>query len=158
MTHRYTPSTHGLPWFAAALAVVLLAPATGAASAAPAPGFHLGTDGQWAYGGNRTVSINGTGPGHNLTYTLTAWFGFHVVLTQTTLSNGNTQLEAQRTMGASFLAHYCVPDCVTPVATASISYRAFELLTGFTNLTANATDLVNGSAVPAIGLLLLANI
>ncbi len=134
----------GVALLVAALAVPAFAGAAGAAptvSTATAPT----ASGSWAYGGqgwsNGTIS-NGTA-----TVSWTASFGWDVVFTATDLPNNGTQLEEQRTVGISLDVTY-----TSTKATIQYTYHADEVDTAFANVTNDSTVLVNGSAVPALGL------
>lgn len=104
----------------------------------------------WAYAGNRSISTSGATP--NGTYHLTASFGYVVTLNETTGAGGALALLAHRVMSASYTLDYCAPSCSAPTETATIAFRALEVLDGVANLTTAAQVTVDGSPVAAVGL------
>ncbi|HZY71256.1 MAG TPA: hypothetical protein VFF67_09820 [Thermoplasmata archaeon] len=104
---------------------------------------------QWAYGAEKWVNVSVTVP--NATYSAQAFFGWHVVFTATNTSLTTVELEAQRTMVASFSATMCSPNCTHPSFHGSMNVRGAEQDAGFTNLTALASVYENHTAVPALG-------
>jgi hypothetical protein len=121
--------------------------------ATPPGGFHhaLGGATEWAYGGNRSFDLST--PARNGTLSLASHFGYQVLLNASSGAPGITQMEVQRTMGAVSRITYCVPSCTTPSLSATIEYHAVEQLTGFVNVTNTSSVRVNGSAVPALGVM-----
>ncbi|HEV2166101.1 MAG TPA: hypothetical protein VGS23_03865, partial [Thermoplasmata archaeon] len=108
----------------AVLAALVLPSFAPAASASPVTEAGAAAPHQWAFGGQRwanlTVSFNGG------TFTSRAYFGEHVVLTETNTSATTRQIEGVRTVGASYFAQYCRPDCTHPNASANLSLRAWQ--------------------------------
>jgi hypothetical protein len=139
-------------WVAAAGVALLLAfvvvpalsgaaNATSVTSAAPAV-----TSNQWAYGGEGWSNYSGTlGNG---TITWSASFGWTVVFTATATGAGVTLIEEQRTVGITIAATF-----VGPIRTIDYNYHGQEVDTAFANVTNQSTVYVNGSAVPALGIL-----
>lgn len=109
----------------------------------------------WAYGAYRT--INASGSGHDQQgpygYSVRAYYGIQVILNQTNVSATQSQVEIQRTLGATAYWTYCRPSCATPILTANITVKALEVGAGFSNLTATGTVYENGSAVSGVALL-----
>lgn len=105
---------------------------------------------QWAYGAQKWVNVTIDFP--NATYTQHAFFGWQVIFTATNTSNTTQSWEVERTVGADFFAQYCQPNCSAPTAYGNLTVLGLEHDAGFANLTDTATVYVNGSAVPAVGL------
>lgn len=130
-------------WVALVLSVptlTLYAPA-GAATSTTSPNT-------WAYAGARSAS--GSGPFRNGILTVSERFAYGVSLAETPGVAGTFELAAVRSMGAVLNASYCAPSCSNPTVQASVAYHAFEVLTGFTNLTTNSSlVLANGTRVAA---------
>jgi hypothetical protein len=125
---------------------------TPAASGSPTRAAGLGSGANaWAYGATRNLTASGLT--HNGTYSLTASFGFQVVVNQSSGPDNVISLASTRTQAASFSINYCAPSCAHPTVTAHLAYRSFERLLSTTNLTSNGTVSVNGSSVPALALL-----
>jgi len=135
----------GVALLVAALAVPALAGTASAASTLSAAGTTPSSSQQWAYGGQGWS--NGTETLGNATATWNASFGWSVVFTATNTSNTTVQLEEQRTVGVSVDVAYAGPH-----ASAQYRLHAYEQDTAFANVTDAATVLVNGSAVPALGI------
>ena len=132
--------------------IALLSPVgTGIASASGSvhPTTSAANASGWAYVGHRDINVSGTA--RNGTYSLSASFGFAVVVNRTTLPGGGMELDATRAMGAAYDLAYCAPTCTHPTLTASVRFRATEEVSGHANLTAAAQVVANGSAVPGIG-------
>jgi hypothetical protein len=131
----------------AALVAMAVVPAVaGTASASPAPNATVDPSNQWAYGG--MGYSNGSITFGQATLTWNASFGWTVVFTETNTSNTTFQLEEQRTVGISVGATLTAPE-----TTAHYKYHGQEVDVGFANLTNDSTVYVNGSPVPALGLL-----
>ncbi|MCI4317339.1 MAG: hypothetical protein L3J96_02265, partial [Thermoplasmata archaeon] len=111
----------------------------------------LGSATEWAYGGNRSFDLST--PARNGTLSLASHFGYQVLLNASAGAPGVTQMEVQRTMGAVSRIAYCVASCTAPSLSATIEYHAVERLTGFANVTNTSSVRVNGSAVPAFGII-----
>jgi hypothetical protein len=103
----------------------------------------------WAYGAVESASYTG----HNLlwVYSVTAIFGFSVVINETDHSSMYT-LNATRTMGAIVNVSYCRPDCAHAVARGNISDHAWEVLDVTSNLTSAGTVYESGTPVTALAL------
>jgi hypothetical protein len=138
---------------AVCLAALLLPAVVPLAEAAPVGmvGNGNGPPQQWAYGAQtwRNVTENSS----NYQYSGRAYFGWEVILTATNTSTSTTQLEADRTIGISYFASYCAPNCAQPRVTGNVSIQAWQHQVEFANLTSNATVDENGSASPALGLM-----
>jgi len=138
-------------WVAAGVALlvaVAIVPAlTGAANAAPITTATASDPAnQWAYGGQGWV--NGSTQFGNATITWSGHFGWTVIITVTATGPTTAMFEEQRVVGATFTT-----TASTPYRSVSYNYHAQESDTAFANIT-NASDVyVNGSAVPAIGIL-----
>ena len=146
---RRRPATGRILSAATALTLLLAVPALlPPVSAAPAAGAATGQ--QWAYGAVKIVNASGTSP--NGTYSAHAFFGYHVIFSQTNTSATVSLLELERTMASNITVTYCQPDCTTPLTTASISLRAQETDTGFANVTTQANVTVGGVPVSAVGI------
>jgi hypothetical protein len=142
----------------AVLTALALPAFAGAAGASPIVPLAGGASQQWAYGGqhwwNNTVTFG------NGTFTTRAYFGEQVVLTATNTSSTTREFEGVRTVGESFYAQYCRPNCSSAVDSANLSLNGWQQLTAFVNLTTAATvyEMVssNGSTtvvgVPALGI------
>ena len=147
---------HGQPWVsiatlgAAALALLLVPGLVAPASAAPTA-LSGSVSQQWAYGAEKWVNV--TESFGNATYSAHAFLGWHVVYTATNTSSSTVALEAQRTVAGSYYASLCSPNCSSAIGQGNLSIVGWETDTGFANLTTNASVLVNGSAVAAVGLL-----
>lgn len=135
----------------AAMMVLLVLPAiAGSAAATPAPN-PAGAPVQWAYGGERWVNVSVSFP--NGSYQAHAFFGWHVIFTATNTSNTTVELEAQRTMAASFTAQYCSPGCANATTYGNLSVKGWERDTGFVNLTTTASVTENHNVgVAALGI------
>ncbi len=117
-----------------ALVLPVIAPGL---DAAPTTATSGGAPQEWAYGAqhwsNTSVQfLDGT-------YTSKAYFGWQVVITETNTSATTQEIEGVRTIGVSYFAEYCRPNCTSPNATANLTLRAHEQQTAFVNLTDNAT-------------------
>ncbi len=134
----------------AALVAFLIAP--GLASPASASAVPLGSTApqQWAYGAEKWVNVSVILP--NATYTSQAFVGWQVVYTATNTTLGGVELEAQRTMGATFASKFCSPNCASPSVLGLLNISGWSKIAGFANLTATASVYENGSPVLAIGL------
>lgn len=130
-----------------------------AAAAAPVPAVSTATTGTsstvWAYGALKTVSLSGKGVDATspYAYTINAYYGWQVILTQTNISANVTELELNRTVGLTFYASYCRPNCASPYANENVTILYHESGAAFANVTDAATVTENGHAVPAFGLL-----
>ncbi len=104
----------------------------------------------WAYGGLRSIAPHGQG----LTYgwSASATFGFAVVLSQASGSDGSYGVTANRTMGLILSAEFCRPSCAHPLAYAQVYYHAWESEHAALVLNSTASVTVGGDAVPAVGL------
>ncbi len=134
----------------AALVAFLVAPALVSPASASAVPLGSSTPQQWAYGAQKWVNVSVTLP--NATYSSQAFFGWQVIYTATNTTLGGVQLEAQRTMAATFASRFCSPSCSSPTVLGILNISGWSKDAGFANLTALATVYENGSAVPAIGL------
>ncbi|HEV2317764.1 MAG TPA: hypothetical protein VGV89_09375 [Thermoplasmata archaeon] len=137
-----------------ALVVVLALP--GLVLAAAPPGSARPASGTsevlWAYGATKNLSITAT-YGHNASYSITGWFGYHVILTQTNLSSTQFMLELNRTMGFVYDAAFCAPVCgSTARVSANITMRATDHEVGFANFTRAGSVYVNGTSVRALAI------
>ncbi|HKS59359.1 MAG TPA: hypothetical protein VJS68_01110, partial [Thermoplasmata archaeon] len=130
---------------------VLSAPAAAAPATPMAPSASVSAASQWAYGGQQWTNVTVTT--NNVTYQLSAYFGWAVVFTQTNTSATTVMLEAQRTMGAHLDASLCAPNCQNPVLNGSVHMKGYEQQTAFANFTLLGTVYVNGSATAALGLI-----
>ena len=109
-------------------------------------GGHL-SDTQWAYGGQGWS--NWTFTFGNVTMTYNSSFGWTVVFTVVSNSTtGITMLEEQRTVGITVWSNVTKPNL-----TVAYYYHAFEMDGAFANITNQSTVYVNGTAVPALGIL-----
>ena len=130
------------------LLVTLAIPLFGAAAqAAPAPSAGSGVQ-QWAYGADKWVNASITTT--NATATIHAFLGWHVIFTATNTSTSTFELEAQRTIGASYFADLCVPNCSAPKMHMNLTVTGWETDAGFANFTTNGTVYENGTAVQAL--------
>ncbi|MCI4317697.1 MAG: hypothetical protein L3J96_04095, partial [Thermoplasmata archaeon] len=120
------------------------------AQAAPVP-TSTGAPQQWAYGAQKWVNVSAMLP--NGTFTVHAFFGWDVILTATNTSSSTVAVEAVRTMGASYSAQFCNPNCVSAATMGNVSMSAVESDAGFVNMTGNATVFENGAATPALGIM-----
>ncbi len=133
----------------ALLVAVAIVPAlAGAANAAPVTTATTPTANQWSYGGqgwsNGTVQIG------NATINWTGMYGWTVTftVTQTSTTPGIWMVEEQRMVGATLQV-----TLTTPVRLVQYFYHAQENDTAFANVTNGSVVYVNGSAVPALGLM-----
>ncbi|MGI0132254.1 MAG: hypothetical protein ACREDK_04070 [Thermoplasmata archaeon] len=133
------------------MAILLAVPSVAAVEGAGATPAASPALQEWAYGAARTV--NGSGATPNGSYVAHAFFGYHVILTQTNTSSSTYLLELKRTMASNITVTYCDPDCAAPLATSTLSLRAMEVDTGFANVTTQASVTVNGTSVPATGII-----
>jgi hypothetical protein len=145
-SHRRTTALWGV---LAVAALVVPALAATAAASAPAPQPNAPPV-QWAYGGSRWVNV--TTDFANSQYEAHAFFGWTVIFTLTNTSNSTFEIEAQRTLGATYTAQYCSPTCATPKGSLSLVATGVERETGFANFTVNGTVDESGASVPALGL------
>jgi hypothetical protein len=135
---------------AAMLALLIVPGLAVPASATPTPLSGAASQ-QWAYGAQKWVNVSATYG--NATYDAHAFFGWHVVWTATNTSATTTQLEVQRTVQGSYYADLCSPNCANATNSGNLTIVGWETDTGFANLTDAATVTMNGSQVPAVGLL-----
>jgi hypothetical protein len=144
-------TTSSLTTIGAAILVLLVLPSlAGSVGATPTPNPG-GAPVQWAYGGQRWVNVSVTLP--NASYQSHAFFGWQVVFTATNTSNTTVELEAQRTMAASFDAQYCSPNCANASTYGNLSVKGWERDAGFANLTTAATVTeAHNTSVAALGL------
>ena len=132
----------------ASSATLASSPAGCAATSVSSGGQSSGSsDTQWAYGGqgysNWTLSY------HDITFSYNSSFGWTVILTVVTNSaTGVTMLSEQRTLGITVWANI-----TSPKFTANYLYHAFEQDGAFANVTNRSAVYVDGSPVPALGLL-----
>ncbi|HEV2519210.1 MAG TPA: hypothetical protein VGX00_01125 [Thermoplasmata archaeon] len=143
-----------------AMLIPALAPVAGAAPLTPA---NAGSPITWAFGGQRWV--NTSVQFGNATFTSRAFFAEHVMITLTNTSATTRELEGVRTIGVSYFAEVCRPNCAHPNASANLTLRAWQQVVAFVNLTTNATvyertssqsngtNVTAGVAVPALGVL-----
>jgi len=136
---------------AAALVALLIVPGLASPASATSVALSGSSSQQWAYGAQKWANV--TLNFGNSTYTAHAFFGWQVVFTATNTSTTTVMLEAQRTMVGSFYADLCAPNCASPTARGNLSIVGWEKDAGFANVTTLGTVYVNGSAVPAVGLL-----
>ena len=118
----------------AALVIPSFAPGAMAGPATPAT---TGAPQQWAFGGQRWANLSVSF--YDGTFTSRAYYGEQVVITETNTSATTRQIEGVRTVGASYFAEYCQPNCTNPNASANLTLRAWQQLTAFVNLTTAAT-------------------
>ncbi len=137
-------------WIAVGVALLMtvaIVPAlSGAGHAAPITTATTSPSDQWSYGGQGWS--NGSLQFGNSTVNWTGVFGWTVTFTVTNVSVGVWTVEEQRTVGATFTL-----DVQTPSRTADYYYHAQEIDTAFANVTNASAVYVNGSAVPALGIL-----
>ena len=136
-------------WIAAGVALlvtVAIVPALfGAASAAPIATATSNPATQWNYGGEGWS--NGSVQFGNATIEWSAMFGWTVAVTVTETSAGNWTVEEVRTVGTTLTV-----TATTPVHTITYQGHDQEVDTAFANITNDSVVYVNGSAVPAIGI------
>jgi hypothetical protein len=135
--------------FLVVLALPALAPGTQAAPVSPAGVNTSGS--QWAYGGWTWANSSVSFP--NGTLGVSSFFGWHVIYTATNTSNSTVELEVERTAAAKLTASFCSPDCANATTQANLSIVGWERSYHFVNLTRQASVTVNGTAVPAWGIL-----
>ncbi len=123
----------------------------GASGTAPAGPAAVGTL-EWAYGANYSGSASWTNTSSGYTATLSAHFGWHTILAQTSGADGMIQLNASRTMALDYALTFCKPDCTNPTTSGNVTFRAWQTERGFANLTNNGSVRVNGTDVPALAL------
>ncbi len=138
-------------WIAAGVALlvaVAIVPAlSGAANAASVtPATSANPANQWAYGGQGWS--NGTVQLGNTTINWSAMYGWTVVFTVTPTASGVWMIEEQRTIAATVSA-----SATGPVRSIVYHFHTQEADTGFANVTNGSSVYVNGSAVPALGIL-----
>jgi hypothetical protein len=136
--------------FLLVLALPALAPGASAATVGtqsnPSPQV------QWAYGAETWANASVT-YGNGSTFVIHSYYGWNVVWSATNTSNTTEMLEVERTAGVGVFAEFCAPNCAQPVSQANLTLKAWEKSDGFVNLTRAATVNLNGSAVPAWGIL-----
>jgi len=134
-----------------ALFLVSVLPAAAAATATPdltpGPTYTL-----WAYGVVRTVSFTGSST-DGYDFQGSATYGYTVLLNQTNLTSTTFELFANRTMAAQLSIEYCVPNCRSPTATATVTHDAWEAVDAWANFTTDANVSESGQNVSAIGLI-----
>lgn len=149
-----TTTRRALPTLALlGLAVIVAVPFSAAtpvvATAAP---FHSTTQ-QWAYGAYRSFSLHGsTGAPAAHEYSINAYFGFQVILTETNLSPNVSLVEIQRTMAIGLFEDVCAPSCASARGSANLTLRALEVGTGFANLSTAGRVYEGGHATPALAI------
>lgn len=109
----------------------------------------------WAYGALKTVSLSGKGVDSTspYAYTINAYYGWQVILSQTNVTANVTEIEINRTVGLVFYASYCRPDCSSPFANENVTILYHESGAGFVNLTNTAQVDENGRSVAAVGVI-----
>jgi hypothetical protein len=130
------------------------APGIGAARAAPpttASELPAGTS-QWAYGANYTATGTWTNSSGGYSASLTAYYGWQTILTQTNQSSSSFTLQIQRTTAVDYWLTFCKPGCSNPTWTGNMTFKAWESEVGFANLTTNGSVTENGVSVPALAL------
>lgn len=134
-----------------ALFVISVLP--GLVSAAPTPDLTPGPAYTlWAYGAVRSVTFSGSSS-DGYAFQGSATYGYTVLLNQTNLTSTTFELFANRTMAAQLSIEYCLPNCKSPTATASVTHDAWEAVDSWANFTTTANVSENGQNVSAIGLL-----
>lgn len=125
---------------------ITTSPAASAALAAATP--------SWAYGGVRYVSGSGSGTdgnGNSIAYSFHGMFAFSAVLNQTNTSSTTFSIQAFRTQAALIYIDLCSPSCSSPTATGNITIFGWEQENAVANFSRTASVDVNGTAVPALG-------
>lgn len=135
--------------------LVLTVPAASAAPGAAASVANGPATTLWAYGALKTVSLSGKGSDGSgpYAYTINAYYGWQVILSQTNLTANVTEIEINRTVGLVFYASYCRPNCATPFADENVTITYHESGAGFANLTDAATVDEGATSVPAVGVI-----
>ena len=135
---------------------LLVGPGAALVAAAPA-GAAIHADASttsWGYGGSRWVNVSGSSNGLNgsASYSIHAFFGVQVALTEVNTSATTFELTANRTMVGDVFASYCRPSCSSPTAAANLTLRAWEVAHASANFT--TTGQVNGAhgPVPAVAI------
>ena len=116
-----------------------------AAGTSPVPGSV-----QWAYGDLSTASAHRQGLLFGWDASVT--FGFGVILGETAGSGGAYTVYVNRTMGLLLSAHYCRPNCATPLSRGSVDLHAWETTLATVNLTSDANVTVGTTPTAAIGM------
>lgn len=129
----------------AGLALAPTAAAAPASASLPATLFSS----SWAYGAHENAS--GTWTNSTGTYSITTFFGWDVLLTETNATHGFA-LTASRAMALDFTIHYCRSPCGPSSPSAQVDYRAWESEVGSANFTTAGAVTVNGSEVPGLAI------
>jgi hypothetical protein len=152
MTAYRTVSFAAVP--VALFLLLAAAPTIGTARAAPpALGSELaaGTT-QWAYGANYTATGTWTNSSGGYAASLTAFYGWQTILTQTNESSSTFALQIQRTTAVDYWLTFCKPGCSNPTWTGNLTFKAWQSEVGFANLTTNGSVTEAGVTVPALAL------
>lgn len=139
----------------AVLGLVMAVPLAMAASPSEAsPSLVVPPWSAWAYTGYEVASSSGSvnTDGGNFTFSFHGAFGESVVLNQTNTSASTYSLQGMETLGTEYFVTLCTPSCSTPRGEANITFFSYLQDRSYANLTEAATVDVNGTAVPAIGL------
>ncbi|MCI4355672.1 MAG: hypothetical protein L3K18_00810 [Thermoplasmata archaeon] len=155
---RTTPRALSILVVALGLVGILAGPSTGLLGAAPTSSAGvspaLASNQTWAYGGSNWANISGSTNSTNGsgTYSIHAFFGVQVVLTETNTSATTFELTANRTMLGAVYASYCRPNCASPIATGNLTLRAWEASLASANFTTTATVVGPHGPVPALAI------
>ncbi len=124
----------------------------GLAGAAPTSASSGTSPSEWAYGAVKNVSFSGT-TSTDWTWTLTATYGYTVVLYEPNPSANPFEVAVNRTMGVGFSFLGCKPSCADPsIGKGTVEYHAVETSSSFANFTNTGAVYENSASVPALAL------
>ena len=134
---------------------VLLASAPGSGPPGPprrrpllTPGGHVAV----GDGANYTATGTPTNSSGGYSASLTAYYGWQTILTQTNQSSSSFTLQIQRTTAVDYWLTFCKPGCSNPTWNRNMTFKAWESEVGFANLTTNGSVTENGVSVPVLAL------
>lgn len=131
---------------------LLMVCVAGTASAAPVSGTASVAGSPWAYGVVRTITVQGANLSGDYAYRGSAVYGFSAILNESVPVANVSTVSVERTMGVLLTIEYCVPNCRSPILTATLNYHAWETTYAHANLTTAAAVHEGSTSVPALGL------
>ena len=130
--------------------MVFVVPAGVAGAASLSPASSSSTS--WAYGAVKNVSFAGTTE-TGWTWSLSATYGYTVVLNEPNPGANPFEVTVNRTMGISFSYVACRPSCSDPyIGKGTVDYRAVETSNSFANFTNSGTVYEGATPVAALAL------
>ena len=126
-------------------------PVAGAIPTSPSVGTLPVGSTAWAYGALVSKGWSGSGPA-GYAYKASETVGYAVILHESMGPGSNDTLQVNRTMGMILSVQFCTPSCSRPIASATVSFRAWEAVHAALELTSSGDVTISGQSYPALAL------